>query len=156
MTEHSSQHSHPHPHHDGHHDSRRGFLVGAGLSLVVLVSFFVGAWADRIFVVKPVDYFAKRTCTVKNPSELPQESKLGDLLQSVKDLTVADVTEVASESVVTVSVKRQEALGGPFIINIPDKRAIYQRRNRRLRASQNLLRTQETIVMAIALITEVK
>lgn len=93
------------------HSSHRGFLLGAGLSILVLVSFFAGAWADRVFVVKPVDYFAARTQgqIIDNPVNT-QRSKLSDLLGTGTDLTVADVSEVASESVVTISIKKQQRI----------------------------------------------
>lgn len=106
--------------HDAHtHLSHRGFWWGAALSVFIIVSFFFGAWADRVFVVKPVDYFAKRKGEIQNPSELPTNSKLGELLGSGKNLTVADVAEVASESVVTVSIKKQQRIVEPFTFIIP-------------------------------------
>jgi S1-C subfamily serine protease len=97
-------------------NTRRGFAIGASISAVVLLSFFAGAWADRVFVVKPIDYFAARssgaaaTNSISNPS-----SKLGSLLQAGGNISVADVAEVASESVVTVAIKtRQQVIQDPF------------------------------------------
>lgn len=90
-------------------NSLRSFAVGAGLSVLVLASFFVGAWADRVFVVKPVDYFAARSGQVgDNPANSEFSSKLGALLNAGGSLTVADISEVASDSVVTVSIKTQQ------------------------------------------------
>ncbi len=93
----------------------RGFVIGASVSAIVLISFFAGAWADRVFVVKPVDYFAgRRAGTISdNPSDF--SSKLGALMQSGGNVSVADVAEVASESVVTVSIKtRQQVMQNPL------------------------------------------
>ncbi len=99
--------------HDNRLAGRKGFLIGAGLSVLVLASFFVGAWADRVFVVKPVDYFAARTAQVSdNPSEFT--SPLGTLLQGGGNLTVADISEAASKSVVTVSIKTQQPVINPM------------------------------------------
>jgi serine protease Do len=102
-----------------HHDARRGFIWGSGLSLIILFAFFGGAWADRVFVVKPIDYFAARKPGQIQDQSSFSDSKLGDLLNSGKDMTVADVAEVASESVVTVSIKTQQRIVEPFIVNIP-------------------------------------
>lgn len=89
--------------------SLRGFAMGASISILVLASFFAGAWADRVFVVKPVDYFTARRGTVSdNQSEF--SSKLGQLIQGDGSLSVADVSEVASDSVVTVSIKTQQRI----------------------------------------------
>jgi S1-C subfamily serine protease len=95
----------------------RGFAVGASLSVLVISSFFVGAWADRVFVVRPVDYFAARSPgqVSDNPSDSQFSSKLGALLHANGELTVADVAEVASDSVVTVAIKTQQrVIGNPF------------------------------------------
>lgn len=103
-----------------HNSSLRGFLIGTGVSVLVLFSFFVGAWSDRIFVVKPVDYFAKRSSgQVQDQSGFSNSSsKLSDMLKN-KDMSVADVAEVASESVMTVSIKKQQRIVEPFMFNLP-------------------------------------
>ncbi len=86
------------------------FLLGLSVSFLILVSFFVGAIADRVFVVKPVDYLTGKTRlnTVLNQVQTKEneESRLGTLI--AQQASVADIAEVASESVVTVSIKRQE------------------------------------------------
>lgn len=79
----------------------RGLLLGLGITAIVLGSFFAGAWADRVFVVKPVDYFA------------PRLGKQGDDTvplgygQPATDQSVVGIAESASKSVVTVAVKRK-------------------------------------------------
>lgn len=90
------------------------FLAGLFVSVLVLVSFFIGGVADRLFVIKPLDYFAKRDTTTietsKSESADQNSSLLGGLINDSggKSLSVADIAESASESVVTVSVKRLE------------------------------------------------
>lgn len=101
-----------------------GFALGASLSVLVLASFFAGAWADRVFVIKPVDYFAARTGQVSdNPADSQFSTKLGEMLRSSGELTVADVAEVASDSVVTVAIEtQQQIMQSPFqlFFGIPD------------------------------------
>ena len=94
----------------------RGFAVGTSISVLMIASFFMGAWADRVFVVRPVDYFAARTPgqVSDNPADSQFSSKLGALLNN-GELTVADVAEVASDSVVTVAIKTQQrVVENPF------------------------------------------
>lgn len=105
--------------------SLKSFLLGLGVSAVVLISFFAGGLADRVFVLKPLDAVAPRgqRSLFSAPSETATDSKLGQLLQERPDLSVADVAEVASESVVTVSIKRQQpimqTLPGFFNFSVP-------------------------------------
>jgi len=82
--------------------SFRSFLVGIAISFLILVSFFGGALADRVFVIKPLDNVLKRTGI---PSTTSQTSPVVSL---AGDGSVADVAELASKSVVTVSVRRQQ------------------------------------------------
>ncbi|MBU0576630.1 trypsin-like peptidase domain-containing protein [Patescibacteria group bacterium] len=89
------------------------FFLGLSVSILILVSFFAGAVADRIFVVKPVDLLSGkfRLPVVQNQLQTRENkenevSKLGTLI--AKQSSIADVAEIASESVVTVSIKRKE------------------------------------------------
>jgi serine protease Do len=90
----------------------RTFFLGLSVSFLILVSFFAGAVADRVFVVKPVDYLAGRAGVARVNNQLQPSrdseptSQLGTLL--AQQASIADIAEVASESVVTVSIKRQE------------------------------------------------
>lgn len=96
------------------------FLLGCSVSILVLFVFFAGALADRIFVIKPLDYFADPRFTgYSNQIYQPELSNEGSaaVVASMTDL-VPRIVEEASVSVVTVSVKRQQPvlqnLGGVF------------------------------------------
>lgn len=83
---------------------RFGVVLGLLASILFILGFFSGALADRLFVVKPIDYIAQRlqpeNQTTVAPGNLPA---LGDAAN-----TVANVAEQASLSVVTVAIKRQQ------------------------------------------------
>lgn len=88
------------------------FLLGLSISVLVIVSFFFGAIADRVFVVKPVDYLLgqKQLISPKDTSSLTELVTSGD--------SVADISQVASESVVTVAIKTQQTVLDPFTSGI--------------------------------------
>lgn len=90
------------------------FLLGVAVSVVILVSFFGGAIADRVFVIKPLDAFLSKRSFLAAPSTAnpATQSTLGGLITSGS--TVADVAEAASPSVVTVSIKKQQQVISPF------------------------------------------
>lgn len=82
------------------------FVLGLSISAIVLAAFFTGALADRIFVIKPLDYFTgKRTANLPSTA-VDTTSPLSDLLKGAK--SVADVAEITSKSVVTVSIKKTQ------------------------------------------------
>lgn len=87
------------------------FFLGLSLSILILVSFFGGAIADRIFVIKPLDALVGRSRALLLSRGGESRTSLGSLLK--QSLSVADVAEVASESVVTVATKRQERVFDP-------------------------------------------
>jgi len=91
------------------------FLLGLSISGLILVSFFGGALADRVFVVKPLDYLVKRTGgSILLPSTSNTSTNaLSSLITPSLD-SVADVSEKASLSVVTVSIKQQQRVISPF------------------------------------------
>jgi len=80
------------------------FSLGLSVSLLILVSFFAGAIADRVFVVKPVSFFTSKSQPQSRENET---SKLAALVS--KETSIADISETASESVVTVLIRRQKA-----------------------------------------------
>ncbi|MCA9369585.1 MAG: trypsin-like peptidase domain-containing protein [Pseudomonadales bacterium] len=89
--------------------ARTSFLLGLGISILIMFSFFAGALADRVFVIRPLDALAPRiTSSAENASN--DISNLGTLLIPEQENSVADVAERASTSVVTVSVKTQQQL----------------------------------------------
>lgn len=106
--------------------SVQSFFVGLGVSVVVLISFFSGALADRVFVIRPLDFIARRAAgTVSLPpnTQEPENTRLTELL--AQGQTVPAIAQQASESVVTVSVKRQERKLDPsqlwfFGFGLPD------------------------------------
>lgn len=79
----------------------RGLLLGLSITAIVLGSFFAGAWADRVFVITPVDYFAARSQNTGDGITLPT------LGESASEQSVVGIAESASKSVVTVAVKRK-------------------------------------------------
>lgn len=76
----------------------KAILLGMGVFLILLASFFGGAIADRIFVIRPLDYLAKRDRAIL---ETPQ----GSLNLTTDEASVISVVEKASPSVVTVSIE---------------------------------------------------
>lgn len=102
-------------------NNKPSFLLGLSFSIFFLLAFFTGALADRVFVIKPLDYLASSDRGSASSNEVRFESGeadntslLGQLLQSSSDVTVADVAEIASESVVTVSIRTQQRVIDPF------------------------------------------
>lgn len=104
--------------------STKTFLLGLSVSVLVLFVFFAGALADRIFVIKPLDYLTGQSRLGQSSvgSSRSADSPLGRLALPGGTATspnqfggssVADVAELASDSVVTVSVKRQERVLDP-------------------------------------------
>lgn len=93
-------------------ESTRSFLLGLAVSVVVLVSFFAGGLADRVFVIRPLDWLSPRSGMSKNIAE-NTSSDLGQLIQMGNQLSVSDVVAAASQSVVTVSIKKQQRVLTP-------------------------------------------
>lgn len=101
------------------------FLLGLSVSILVLTSFFAGAIADRIFVIKPLNFltgnsrmvdrnnFGQIADSQRENAANQSGSLLGSLLQT-PDFGVADVVEYASDSVITVSVKREQRVVDPL------------------------------------------
>jgi len=90
-------------------DSTRSFLLGLSISLVVLISFFVGGLADRVFGIKPLDLISSQG----RLAQKKQTSSLGQLIETGKTISIPDVVEAASQSVVTVSIKKQQRVLSP-------------------------------------------
>ncbi len=98
-------------------NSVKSFLLGLSVSVIVLFAFFAGAVADRLFVIKPLDYFAGKVgLAVRQGAGQVLDSQLGALLPQTASGTVSvpDIAERASQSVVTVSVKRQQQVFDMF------------------------------------------
>jgi len=96
------------------------FLIGLSISLIVIFSFFLGGLADRVFVLKPLDYFSSRSNRVslsmsQDSLSSFQGTSLRQMMQEGEN-SVADVAQKASESVVTISIKTQQRVIDPSSI----------------------------------------
>lgn len=73
-----------------------------GSILLVLASATGGALADRLFVIRPLDYIARRTTSLPVPES-------GSATRVVQEQSaVIDIAEKVSPSVVTVSITKQQ------------------------------------------------
>jgi S1-C subfamily serine protease len=74
------------------------FLAGGAIGLILLVAIFVGAIADRLFEIKPLDLLVSRQSST---------FRVGGLEQKIlkEESVVIDVVEATSPSVVTVSIQ---------------------------------------------------
>lgn len=80
------------------------FLLGLSISVLVLTSAFVGAIADRLFVIKPLDALAQRTSTFfKTTNDTSSQS----VVLNNQETDIVNISEKASQSVVTISIKRK-------------------------------------------------
>lgn len=94
-------------------DQPWGRRVTAILFAVVLVgSFLGGAIADRLFVIRPIDYLVPKggNFRVNEPQTMTQR-----ILQ--EESVVIDVAEKASESVVTVAITKEQQQLQPFFMD---------------------------------------
>lgn len=95
------------------------FVLGLLASVVLIAIFFAGALADRLFVIKPLDYLlGKSSNSLFKSTEITQnsQSSLGSLIGNNSNTnvqSVADIAEKASQSVVTVSIKKQQQVLDP-------------------------------------------
>ncbi len=88
----------------------KSFLIGLAVSLVVLVSAVGGALADRLFVIKPLDYLLQKSKDIV-PNAGIQQKVVNE------ESVVINVAEKMSPSVVTVSAqapKRRILQFNPF------------------------------------------
>lgn len=82
------------------------FLFGLSLSLLILASAIGGAIADRLFVIKPLNILAPQL------SDQLQQIGDNDTVSTLTpgELSVVDAAEKASQSVVTISIKKKERI----------------------------------------------
>jgi S1-C subfamily serine protease len=92
----------------------KGFFFGVLLMIVLGIGVVGGALADRLFVVKPLDYIASKIAP-KNASKQP----LAQMNQTVvnEESVVIDVAEKASPSVVTVSMTTTQSTSPMFFMD---------------------------------------
>jgi serine protease Do len=100
----------------------KAFAFGVSISLLILIAFFAGGLADRVFVIKPLDFLAKRAgVNAPSTSSDSTASPLSDLLKQSSSLE--DIVDVSSRAVVTVSIKKQQRVidsyGDLFGLRVP-------------------------------------
>ncbi len=88
-------------------NSLKSFLIGLSLSLIVIVSFFVGAISDRVFGVKPIDFFLKKNSISQLADQAKNSTQAVATPLRTEEKSVVDVADQASTSVVTISIKQQ-------------------------------------------------
>jgi S1-C subfamily serine protease len=77
------------------------FFLGLSISFLILVSFFGGALADRVFVIKPLDIITGKVGRPSTGSTMQQNALLAPAGSSVPD-----IAQAAAQSVVTISVRQ--------------------------------------------------
>jgi serine protease Do len=80
------------------------FFLGLSVSILIMASAILGAVADRVFVIKPLDVLTGKI-RLPNSQQIDRTTPLGSVSQG---MSVADISQQASGSVVTVSIKRKE------------------------------------------------
>ena len=90
----------------------RQFLLGFAVSIIILVSFFAGGLADRVFVIRPLDWLLPRGGKIGSQAT-GVGSNLGQLIETGQPLSIPEVVDAASQSVVTVSIKKQQRVFTP-------------------------------------------
>ncbi len=90
------------------------FFWSLATMIIVITSFFIGAVADRLFVVKPIDYLLKQKGISQLISQF-ESSESAQLRQdsdsdciSSNEETIINSSEKASQSVVTVAIKTEQ------------------------------------------------
>lgn len=83
---------------------QKTFLLGLSISFLLLVGFFAGGLADRLFVIKPLDYLSKRSQSNSERTPLAVSGGLGNNLL----LDVSGVVAEASPAVVTIQIQKQQ------------------------------------------------
>ncbi len=86
----------------------KNFVAGLVISVIVIFSALGGALADRLFVFKPLDAIFGRKTAVGTGSQR---------LVLNEENVVIDVAEKVSPSVVTVAIKKDQAVATPFVFD---------------------------------------
>ncbi len=89
--------------------TKKGIVLGLGILLIT--SALGGAIADRLFVIKPLDYLIPRGGNFR----VGQQTVTQRILQ--EESVVIDVADKASPSVVTVSITAQRQTVQPFFLD---------------------------------------
>src|SRR5688572_78231 len=88
--------------------SIKGFGFGLAVSFLILVSFFAGGLADRVFVLKPINLLTRSIERVPLLQAITPKAETPDTptVLNADERSVVDIADKASESVVTVAIKR--------------------------------------------------
>lgn len=86
--------------------SVKSFLIGLSVSLLICISAVGGAVADRLFVIKPLDFITRRVSSI-----LPQsQTQTAPPQLTDSESAIVNISDNASKSVVTVSIKKKESI----------------------------------------------
>ncbi len=89
----------------------KSFLMGLSVSILVIFSAVGGAVADRVFVIKPLDYLLGEGI---GGFHLPEKSNLVTQKILNEEGVVIDVADKASVGVVTVAVEKEQRIIEPI------------------------------------------
>jgi serine protease Do len=80
-----------------------------------LLGLFLGGLADRVFVLKPLDYLAQRQPGWKLPATSSNSTQTtSELAQQLSQVSsVEDIVEVSSKAVVTISIQKEQRVFEP-------------------------------------------
>ncbi len=103
-------------------EKKTSYVFGFKIAGLVIGAYFLGTLSTRILSQDPVDLLNQWQILentpfkswLPQPQAVPAATPLGDLIKQGKDLTIPDVVEAAGESVVTVSIKKQQTVVSPF------------------------------------------
>lgn len=114
------------------------FLLGLSISFFFLIFFFAGALADRIFVIRPLDFVLQRSSN--------RSVSYGDVATEL--FSIPDIAASVTPSVVTLSIKSERRIvdsiedlsgGGLFsqtVLDVPETIAEISQRPARFEAVQ--------------------
>lgn len=90
--------------------SLQTIVLAAGIVVIVIASALGGAVADRLFIIKPLDFFLGKTRTAAVIGQ-PSQTMVQD------ESAVVSVAEKVSPSVLTVSITKQQTIqrGSPYM-----------------------------------------
>jgi S1-C subfamily serine protease len=105
------------------------FFLGLSVSILILVAFFAGAIADRVFVIKPLDLLSSRNGLQKVVQEVSNTDSTVTVTSGSS--SIPQVVKNSSDSVVTVSITAERTVvetesgdlfGLSSFLNITDER----------------------------------
>ncbi len=123
----------------------KSFMLGLGSALVLVLVFVGGVWfgqevrqvnwqkklAQGLSELKPAWLFKRLVKNQDQISKSEESTPLKDLLKQQKELSIPDIVDAASDSVVTVSIKKTQKVidpssslfeFGPFGVRLPQEK----------------------------------